>query len=115
MTRRRAVSAGVRDAPVGTRAGGRGVPRLSFGSWAFAFGPFESDPWDFERVCRYVSDAGYQGIEINGFRPHPHDQDDRSPAGWDNLRQVLEENGLAASGYAPDFRSTPPAEANLDD
>ena len=50
-------------------------PGLSFGSWAFSFGPFESHPWSFERVARWVADAGYDAIEINGFRPHPHEED----------------------------------------
>ena len=33
-------------------------PRLSFGTWAFAFGPFEPDPWPFDRIARWVADAG---------------------------------------------------------
>ena len=88
-------------------------PRISFGSWAFAFGPFESDPWDFARVCRYVADAGYQGIEINGFRPHPHDEEYDSDAACAPLRGLLDDLGLGVSAYAPDFRSTPPAEVPL--
>lgn len=108
------MSAGVRETRAQTGAAGRRLPRLSFGSWAFAFGPFESAPWDFGRICRYVADAGYQGVEINGFRPHPHDEDPRSARDWDDLRAVLEENDLEASGYAPDFHRTPPAEVDLD-
>lgn len=88
-------------------------PRLSFGSWAFAFGPFERAPWDFGRICRYVAEAGYDGIEINGFRPHPHDADFSSRTDFDAVRRVLDCSGLAVSGYAPDFRDTPPADVAL--
>lgn len=92
----------------------RSMPRLAFGSWAFAFGPFESAPWSFERVCRYVAEAGYQGIEINGFRPHPHDEDHRTTESCAPLRDLLDELGLEISGYAPDFRTTPPADSPID-
>ena len=51
------------------------IPRFSLGSWAFSFGPFENDPWDFDRFLAYAAEAGYDGIEINGFRPHPHPDD----------------------------------------
>lgn len=108
------MSTGVEDARIEARGDGQRYPGLSFGAWAFAFGPFAAAPWSFERICRYVADAGYQAIEINGFRPHPHDEDYGSPADLDCLRATLEETGLATSAYAPDFRSTPPAEVDLE-
>jgi sugar phosphate isomerase/epimerase len=57
-------------------------PKLSLGSWAFSFGPFEDNPWPFSRVLQFAAEAGYDGIEINGFRPHPHP--DRTTA-WASL------------------------------
>jgi sugar phosphate isomerase/epimerase len=92
-----------------------GRPALSFGSWAFAFGPFEPNPWPFERIARYLADAGYDAIEINGFRPHPHDEDFDTREKCAPLRDLLGDLGLAVSGYAPDFRSTPPADVSLSD
>ena len=91
------------------RAGqaGSAAPQLSLGSWAFSFGPFESEPWGFERFCEYAAAKGYDGVEINGFRPHPHDQD---RAGADSLGPLLQSLDLQVSGYAPDLRGTPPAE-----
>ena len=44
-------------------------PKLSLGSWAFTFGPFSNDPWPFSRVLEFIAEAGYDGVEINGFRP----------------------------------------------
>jgi sugar phosphate isomerase/epimerase len=86
-------------------------PRISFGSWAFSFGPFADDPWSFERLCAYAADSGYDGVEINGFRPHPHWEDYSSDSDFDELRALRERLGIGFSGYAPDFTAVPPAEA----
>ncbi|GAA2097096.1 hypothetical protein GCM10009841_09220 [Microlunatus panaciterrae] len=91
------------------------LPRIAFGSWAFAFGPFEADPWSFERTCRYVAEAGFDGIEINGFRPHPHDEDHATDVDCEPVRDLLQQLGLGISAYAPDFRSTPPADVPIKD
>lgn len=86
------------------------IPRFSLGSWAFSFGPFENDPWDFDRFLAYAAEAGYDGIEINGFRPHPHPDDFGDDASCAALKAKIEGLGLGISGYAPDFRAVPPAE-----
>jgi sugar phosphate isomerase/epimerase len=101
-----------RTAPPATRVA---VPRIAFGSWAFAFGPFAADPWPFDRLCRYAAGAGYDGVEINGFRPHPHDEDFDTDARCAELSARIADLGLGISGYAPDFTTVPPAEAPLDD
>lgn len=88
-------------------------PGISFGSWAFSFGPFSARPWTFEDVCRFAADAGYDAIEINGFRPHPHDEDLGSDAACADLRGFLDDLGLGISAYAPDFTAVPPAEVAL--
>jgi len=84
-------------------------PKISFGSWAFAFGPFAHAPWPFSRILQYVKEAGYDGIEINGFAPHPspltHPDADSRKA----LLAEIRSYGLGISGYAPDFTSAPPA------
>ncbi|CDR01192.1 sugar phosphate isomerase/epimerase family protein [Streptomyces iranensis] len=85
------------------------APRIALGSWAFAFGPFAADPWNFDRLCGYAAEVGYDGVEINGFRPHPHDED-FTPADCARLRDRLAELGLGVSAYAPDLHSTPPAD-----
>jgi sugar phosphate isomerase/epimerase len=92
-----------------------GRPQVAFGSWAFAFGPFAADPWPFGRLCRFAADAGYDGVEINGFRPHPHDEDYDSAARCADLAARISDLGLGISGYAPDFTTAPPAEAPLAD
>jgi len=86
------------------------TPLLSLGSWAFSFGPFTDHPWDFERVCRFAAVAGYDGVEINGFRPHPHHRDYAESDRLVELRALLHETGVAAPAYAPDFHDVPPGE-----
>ena len=84
-------------------------PRISVGTWAFAFGPYQGDPWSFRRVCEYAAEVGYDGVEINGFRPHPHPDDFIGGKGLGELRSLLIGLGLGVSGYAPDFHHVPPA------
>jgi sugar phosphate isomerase/epimerase len=92
----------------GTGWGGN-PPRVSVGSWAFAFGPYEADPWSFSRVCEYAASVGYDGVEINGFRPHPHQDDFLDGSAAKGLKARIEDLGLGVSAYAPDFRLFPPS------
>ena len=85
-------------------------PKYSLGSWAFSFGPFAKAPWSFDAFCDYARDAGYDGVEINGFRPHPHPADYATPAKRRELKAQIAGRGLGISGYAPDFTAVPPAE-----
>ncbi|MCL2059571.1 MAG: sugar phosphate isomerase/epimerase [Oscillospiraceae bacterium] len=91
------------------------MPKISIGSWAFAFGPFERDPWPFERVLEYAAKSGYDGVEINGFRPHPHQDDYDSLQKQRELVKMVGGYGLGISGYAPDFASAPPPLAGADE
>lgn len=90
-------------------------PKFSIGSWAFSFGPFESNPWTFDQFLQFTADAGYDGIEINGFLPHPHPDVYDTPAKCEELKKHINGLGLGISGYAPDFRHVPPAEVPLGD
>lgn len=87
-------------------------PKFSLGSWAFSFGPFAQAPWSLDRFLRFAADAGYDGVEINGFRPHPHPDDYDTPAKCRGLRQALDDMGLGISGYAPQFTDDPSEIAN---
>ncbi len=86
------------------------TPKLALGSWAFAFGPFSADPWPFSRVLQYIAEAGYDGVEINGFRPHPTPDDYDSDGKCRELLKEIEGYGLGISGYAPAFAGVPPAQ-----
>jgi len=85
------------------------TPKFSIGSWAFSFGPFEDNPWSFEKFLQFTADAGYDGIEINGFEPHPHPDIYDTKQKCEELHKKIAGLGLGISGYAPDFRDVPPA------
>lgn len=87
-------------------------PKISLGSWAFSFGPFSKDPWSFLKVLQFISKAGFDGVEINGFRPHPHPDDYATPAKCNDLLKEIAGYGLGISGYAPSFAGVPPAEVD---
>ncbi len=84
-------------------------PSFSLGSWAFSFGPFESNPWSFDQFLAYTAQAGYDGIEINGFHPHPHPDVYNTKEKCAVLKKQIQDLGLGISGYAPDFRHVPAA------
>ncbi|MEO0337820.1 MAG: sugar phosphate isomerase/epimerase family protein [Bacteroidota bacterium] len=84
-------------------------PSFSLGSWAFSFGPFESNPWSFDQFLAYTAAAGYDGIEINGFHPHPHPDVYDTKEKCAILKKQIGDLGLGISGYAPDFRHVPAA------
>ncbi len=90
-------------------------PKIALGSWAFSFGPFSKAPWSFPKVLQFISDAGYDGVEINGFRPHPHPDDYDTPAKCKALLNEIEGYGLGISGYAPSFTDVPPGEVDAED
>ena len=83
-------------------------PKYSIGSWAFSFGPFEDDPWSFDAFLNFASRAGYDGIEINGFHPHPHPDVYNTLNKCNELKGQIRDLGLGISGYAPDFTAVPP-------
>lgn len=89
-------------------------PKLSLGSWAFSFGRFEDNPWSFSRVLQFAAEAGYDGIEINGFRPHPHPDDYATREKCRELLKEIEDCGLGISAYAPAFAEVPPAEVGME-
>lgn len=84
-------------------------PNISIGSWAFAFGPFANDPWPFSKILKYASESGYDGVEINGFLPHPVPEQYDTSVKRKELLKEIESYGLGISGYAPDFTKVPPA------
>ena len=90
-------------------------PLLAFGSWAFSFGPFADRPWPFDRLCGFAAEAGYDGVEINGFRPHPHHRDYESAAAITALQDLLHDAGVRPVAYAPDFHAVPPGEVDAEE
>jgi len=88
------------------------LPKISLGSWAFTYGPYENNPVSFEQTAQALSEAGYDGIEIGGFEPHitldryPDTQSRRQ------IQTLLTDLNLGISGYAADFGTLDPTDAS---
>ncbi len=83
------------------------VKKLSIGSWAYAFGPYESNPIPFDKVVRQLGAYGFDGVEIGAFRPHIHPEDYPMKADRDKIKNLIRANGLEVSGLAADFWGSP--------
>ncbi len=85
--------------------------RVSFGSWAFSFGPYSAQPVPLEAVAARLSQCGYDGIEICGFPPHVTLDRYPNQAGRLGLLRILEDLNLGVSAYVPDFTLANPTAA----
>jgi sugar phosphate isomerase/epimerase len=82
--------------------------RISFGTWAFSFGPYAGRPVPLPEVARQLAAAGYDGIELCGFPPHVTLDAYASTAARAELRVLLSGLGLGVSGFAADFTTVNP-------
>jgi sugar phosphate isomerase/epimerase len=81
--------------------------RLSVGSWAYCFGPYQDHPVPFDTVIAKLGELGFDGVELGGFPPHPHPTQFPSKARRAELRKQVADHGLAFSGLAADLWSCP--------
>ena len=92
--------------------------KLSIGSWAYAFGPYEDNPVPFDDVVKRLSELEFDGVEIGAFKPHIDINDYPMKSDRDAVKGLIAYYGLEVSGLAADFWSHPgPAtdEAQEDD
>lgn len=80
--------------------------KISFGSWAFIFGPHARDPLNLGESARRIAAAGYDGIEISGFPPQL--TLDATASERAEARRIVTDLGLGVSGYAADFTMVNP-------
>lgn len=81
--------------------------RLSIGSWAYCFGPYQANPVPFDTVIEKLGELGFDGVELGGFPPHPSPTSHPSPAQRAELRQKVADSGLKFSGLAADLWACP--------
>jgi sugar phosphate isomerase/epimerase len=81
--------------------------RLSIGSWAYCFGPYQEHPVPFETVIRELGRLGFAGIELGAFLPHPHPGQFDTKEKRIELKKKVAGEGLAFSGIAADLWSCP--------
>jgi sugar phosphate isomerase/epimerase len=86
--------------------------KLSIGSWAYIWGKYADNPIPMEEVAKRLSDLGFDGIALGGFRPHGHP--DLYPTKDDRKRLVdgFGAHGLTINSYAADLWSFPFADGN---
>jgi sugar phosphate isomerase/epimerase len=77
--------------------------KVSFGSWAFSFGPYATRPVGFFDIALKLSQAGYDGIEACGFAPHITLEDYPDEGSRRAVARRLADMGLAVSGYSADL------------
>ena len=81
--------------------------RLSMGSWAYCFGPYQANPVPFDTVIEKLSVLGFDGVELGGFPPHPSPASHATPAQRAELRRKVAGHGLEFSGLAADLWAYP--------
>lgn len=81
--------------------------RLSIGSWAYCFGPYQANPVPFDTVIEKLGSLGFDGVELGGFHPHPGPGTCDTKAKRAELRRKVADHGLAFSGLAADLWSFP--------
>ena len=85
------------------------MAKLSIGSWAYTFGPYEDHPIPFDTVVKTLGEFGFDGVEIGGFRPHIYPDDYPMKKDRDAVKGLIGYYGLGVSGIAADFWSVPAA------
>lgn len=83
------------------------MAKLSIGSWAYTFGPYEDHPIPFDTVVKTLSELGVDGVEIGAFPPHIHPEDYPMKKDRDAVKGLIDFYGLGISGLVPDFWATP--------
>jgi len=76
--------------------------KLSIGSWAYMFGPYEDNPIPFDTVVRRLSELSFDGVEIAGFKPHVHPEDYPMESDRDKIKGLIAVNNLEVSGFVPE-------------
>jgi sugar phosphate isomerase/epimerase len=88
------------------------MAKISVGSWAYMFGPYESNPVPLDEVLSTLQQLEFDGVELAGFRPHAHPDDYPTAADRAALRQKIADHGLELSGFAADLYANPPASSD---
>jgi sugar phosphate isomerase/epimerase len=101
------------DPSVRTWSWGRSRLKISFGSWAFSFGPWAGHPVPFDVAVQRLAEAGYDGIDVSGFPPYVTLESYPTAESRADLVRFLADQRLGVSGYIADFSSASPvAEGN---
>ncbi len=76
------------------------MKKLSIGSWAYCFGPYQENPVDFETVVKKLGELGMDGVEFGAFAPHPNPDSHKTRGQRKELKDLVHSHGLEFSGLA---------------
>ncbi len=76
------------------------MKKLSIGSWAYCFGPYQDNPVDFVTVVETLGRLGMDGIEFGAFPPHPNPDSHNTAAKRRRLGELVHSHGLEFSALA---------------
>ena len=81
--------------------------KISIGTWAYTFGKYADNPISMEEAARRLSELGYDGLSLGGFKPHGHP--DLYPKKKDRKRlmKLFKSYGLEVNSYAADLWGFP--------
>jgi len=78
------------------------MKKISIGSWAYVFGAFAEDPILLPQLCEKLSELGFDGISMGGFKPHAHPDLYNTPEKRAELKKLLKDYSLEVADYAAD-------------
>jgi len=83
------------------------MTRIAMGVWTFIFPPYDEHPEDFISVLDHAKRAGYEGVEVGWFAPHPSPAELRTREQRNRYRNLLSERGLELAGVVANFDGAP--------
>lgn len=81
------------------------MKRIAMGTWAYAIGPYQDQPIDFDTVCTRVKELGFDGVELGAFPPHPNPNDMPEKSQREELVGRMRDRGLGFAGMGADLWS----------
>lgn len=79
------------------------MKKVSVGSWAYTFGPYQNNPIPLKTVIEEVGKMGFSGISLGGFKPHAHPDCYPTKPDKDKLVKTIVDNGLEVVEFSPDL------------
>ena len=75
------------------------MKKVSIGSWAYCFGPYQNNPVPLDEVLEKVARLGFDGISVGGFRPHAYYEDYPTLSDRQKLAKKIKDCGLEVCCY----------------
>ena len=81
--------------------------KFSIGTWAYTFGEYAKKPITMEEAAKRLSELGFAGLSLGGFKPHGHPDLYPGKADRKRLVDLFKSYGLTINSYAADLWDFP--------